>query len=274
MKSPGRRGGTPRPAVGRVVVEDIERLAHRDGEAALDRLVPLGGLPANGRVEGEVDAEHGELVVAPAPAGAGEVGCELLLADELEEGVPRVEIRDEDPGHVDARAVCELDGPCEAVSHLDADDGRAHANLAPVVLEEADQCLGENVGAADADRPAVRLERAGEHDGVVGAEPEDVAGPGELGDHEAEPRLHFGRLEEVAGHVVRAREEVTQEPEPLTRLLQRRELLRGRYGRREHRRYDRLLEHIAVQRARALETSPRLTARSGRCSRPCARRSG
>ena len=47
--------------------------------------------------------------------------------------------------------------------------------------------LGEHVGAAHADRPAVGLKRPGEHDRIVGAEAEDIAGPGQLGDPEAQP---------------------------------------------------------------------------------------
>src|SRR5215211_2111728 len=151
---------------------------------------------ADGCLEGEIDTEHRKLVVAPAPAGAGEVLRELLLADELEKGVPRIEVRDEDPRHRDARAVCELDRACESTLDLDANDRRAHTNLAAVAFEEAHHRLREDVRAADADRPAVGLERAGEHNGVIGAEPEDVPRAGELGDSEAEPRLYLGRLEE------------------------------------------------------------------------------
>src|SRR5437773_2505583 len=105
----GLPGRNPQAAVGCVVVEHVERFAERDGEALVDALVPLGGLPVDGCLQGEIDAEHRELVVAPAPAGAGEVLRELLLADEVEKSVPRVEIRDENPRHRNPRAVRGLD---------------------------------------------------------------------------------------------------------------------------------------------------------------------
>ena len=175
-----------------------------------------------------------------------EAVVELALPHEVEEGQLRVEVGDEDPRDRDARPVGELHRAREAALDLDARDRGVHANLAAVLLDEPDHGLGEDVRAADADRPAEGLERAGEHDRVVGAEAEDVARAGELGDPEAEPGLHLGRLEEVAGDVVRGGEEVAEEPEPLLRLLERAELLGGRHRRREHRRDDPLREHLAI----------------------------
>ncbi len=121
----------------------------------------------------------------------GEVAFELPLADQLEERHLRVQVGDEDPRYGNALAVGELDRAGDAAADLDPGDGRVEPNLAAVILEEAHHRLGEDVRAADADPPAVRLERAGEHDRVVGAEAEDVAGAGELCDPEAEPRLRL-----------------------------------------------------------------------------------
>ena len=175
-----------------------------------------------------------------------EAGVELVLADELEEGHLRVEVRDEHARDRDPRAVFELDRPGDPAAHLDVGDGGVEPNLAAVLLEEPHHRLREDVGAADADPPAERLQRPGEHDGVVDAEAEDVAGAGELGDPEAEPRLDFRRLEEVARDMVRAREEVAQHCQPFDRVLQRLGLLGRRHRRREHRGDEPLLQHIAV----------------------------
>ena len=66
----------------------------------------------------------------------------------------------------------------------------------------------------------VRLERAGQHDRVVGAQPEYVAGPGQLRHPEAEPRLNLRRLEQSACHVVRRRQELADRAQALHRSLQ------------------------------------------------------
>jgi hypothetical protein len=160
--------------------------------------------------------------------------------------VSRIEVRDEDPGHGDTCPVGELETSSQTALDLDPYDRVSEPHLAAVVFEEAHHRLSKDVRAADADCPPVRLERAREHDGVVRAEPEDVSGARELGDPEAEPGLHLGRLEKIASDVVRCREEMPQQREALGGVLERADLLRRRNRRGEQRRDDALFEHLAV----------------------------
>ena len=195
----------PEPAVGGVVVEQVERLAHRDREALLNARVELGRLPADRRVERQVAAEHRHHVVAPA-------------LDERAEPGRRARRRRR------ARGTCASDrgsrraspgrecAPPESSTTARARDP-ATSICARRSRRRAPRRRGRRRNAAIASAsftepptqiaPAVGRGRAGEHHGVVGAEPEDVARAGELGDPEADPGLDLRRLEEAAGEVVR-----------------------------------------------------------------------
>jgi hypothetical protein len=115
-----------------------------------------------------------------------------------------------------------------------------------VIDEERRHRLREVVRAALADRPAVRLHRAGDHHRIVRAETEDVAGAGKLRNPETDPRLDLRRLEQVARDVVRRGEELPDQAEAVGGVLERREVGRGWPGRREHRGDEPVPEHLEV----------------------------
>ena len=144
-------------------------------------------------------------------------------------------------------AVFERDGTCSIGVHIDPRDRGVHADLAAVVAEERLHRLRELDGPALADRPAPRLHRAGDHHRVVRAQAEDVAGPGELGHPEPDPRLDLRRLEQVPRDVVRRRQELPDQPEAVRpHRLEGQQVAARRAGRGEHRRDHAVGEHLSI----------------------------
>src|SRR5207247_6217884 len=107
------------PAVGCVVVEVIQRLADRNGEALPDGGIPAFRLPSNRPIEAQIHAEHRHDVVAPPLHGRNEILREAFLTDQFEERVYWIEVGDHDSLHRESGAVFGLNFGVHAPALLD-----------------------------------------------------------------------------------------------------------------------------------------------------------